>query len=211
MADLNITNGDKGGRRNKLQRKILRVDFTPMVDMNMLLITFFMFCTTLAIPQAVDIAMPAPTDEPNNGHEVAASRTVTLILDKDDKVFYYSGMPDYDDYTSLKETDFAGLRNLLLERNAQSMAKVRELKVKHYRKEISTDDYKAQLKEFKNREDGLTVVIKPTQNSCFKNLVDALDEMQICSIGKYAVVDLSEGDKYLLNNYDSMERLTAQK
>lgn len=211
MADLNITYGDKGGRQNKLQRKILRVDFTPMVDMNMLLITFFMFCTTLAIPQAVDIAMPAPTDEPNNGHEVAASRTVTLILDKDDKVFYYSGMPDYDDYTSLKETDFAGLRNLLLERNAQSMAKVRELKVKHYRKEISTDDYKAQLKEFKNREDGLTVVIKPTQNSCFKNLVDALDEMQICSIGKYAVVDLSEGDKYLLNNYDSKGRLTAQK
>ena len=54
----NIETGGNDAQKGKPQRKTLRVDFTPMVDMNMLLITFFMFCTTLSIPQIMDIAMP---------------------------------------------------------------------------------------------------------------------------------------------------------
>ena len=40
---------ESGGKRGKSKQKkmTVRVDFTPMVDMNMLLITFFMLCTTL--------------------------------------------------------------------------------------------------------------------------------------------------------------------
>ena len=37
----------------------VRVDFTPMVDMNMLLITFFMLCTSLSKPQTMEISMPS--------------------------------------------------------------------------------------------------------------------------------------------------------
>ena len=51
---------DEGGKKKGRQKKqVLRVDFTPMVDMNMLLITFFMFCTTLLKPQVMNITMPA--------------------------------------------------------------------------------------------------------------------------------------------------------
>lgn len=208
MADMMINSGS-AGKKSKPQRKILRVDFTPMVDMNMLLITFFMFCTTLAIPQALDLAMPVPTDDPDNGTQEAASRAITVILDKDDKVFYYAGMPNYEDYTSLKETDFNGLRDLLLQRNVQAIVKVKDLNQKRRRKELTDADYKAQMKEIKNAKTGLTVVIKPTENSNFKNLVDALDEMQICSIGKYAVVDITAGDKGLLANYNTGKAETA--
>lgn len=208
MADMMINSGS-AGKKSKPQRKILRVDFTPMVDMNMLLITFFMFCTTLAIPQALDLAMPVPTDDPDNSTQEAASRAITVILDKDDKVFYYAGMPNYEDYTSLKETDFNGLRDLLLQRNVQAIVKVKDLNQKRRRKELTDADYKAQMKEIKNAKTGLTVVIKPTENSNFKNLVDALDEMQICSIGKYAVVDITAGDKGLLANYNIAKAETA--
>ena len=52
-------------------------------------------------------------------------------------------------------------------------------------------------------KDGQVVVIKPTSEASYKNLVDALDEMQICSIAKYAIVDMTEGDQFLLENLKS--------
>ena len=40
-----------------------RIDFTPMVDMNMLLITFFMLCTTMLKSQTLKIALPTNNDD----------------------------------------------------------------------------------------------------------------------------------------------------
>ena len=56
MAEVNTGGGEQ--KKGQPQKLNLRVDFTPMVDMNMLLITFFMFCTTLSKPQTMDIVMP---------------------------------------------------------------------------------------------------------------------------------------------------------
>ena len=41
------------------KEKDVRVDFTPMVDMNMLLITFFMLCTTMIKSQTLQISLPS--------------------------------------------------------------------------------------------------------------------------------------------------------
>ena len=41
------------------EKKDVRVDFTPMVDMNMLLITFFMLCTTMIKSQTLQISLPS--------------------------------------------------------------------------------------------------------------------------------------------------------
>ncbi len=78
-----------------------------MVDMNMLLITFFMLCTSLSKPQTMEISMPTNdkvTEEEQT--KIKASQAVTLLLGADDKVYYYFGEPNYEDYTSLKETDY---------------------------------------------------------------------------------------------------------
>ncbi|NLI35942.1 MAG: biopolymer transporter ExbD, partial [Bacteroidales bacterium] len=45
--------------KSKQKKMNCRVDFTPMVDMNMLLITFFMLCTSLSKPQTMEISMPS--------------------------------------------------------------------------------------------------------------------------------------------------------
>ncbi|MDR3340623.1 MAG: biopolymer transporter ExbD, partial [Candidatus Symbiothrix sp.] len=59
MSEVQQSDHGDGGKKNKQKKQTLRVDFTPMVDMNMLLITFFMFCTTLLKPQTMRIAFPA--------------------------------------------------------------------------------------------------------------------------------------------------------
>ena len=204
MAEIQES-GDKKGKGSKQKKMSIRVDFTPMVDMNMLLITFFMLCTSLSKPQTMEISMPSNdkniTEEQQN--KVKASQALTLLLDADNKLYYYEGEPDYDNYASLKETTYEadGLRKILLRKNADAVKKVRELKEKKARLEITEEECKKQIAEVKSGKNTPTVIIKATDRSTYKNLVDALDEMQICSIGKYVIVDVAEGDQVLLDHY----------
>ena len=87
--------------KSKQKKKSVRVDFTPMVDMNMLLITFFMLCTSLSKPQTMEISMP--TKDKVTAEEqtkVQDTRAITFILDGKNRVFYYLGEPNYSDYKS---------------------------------------------------------------------------------------------------------------
>lgn len=202
MAEVQQSGGGEE-KKGKPKKQTLRVDFTPMVDMNMLLITFFMFCTTLSKPQIMNIAMPSDEKLTKEDEvKVKESKAVTLLLGEDNKVYYYEGMPNYDDWTTLKETTYSpdGLRTLLLERNADIVAQMGELR--REKKKMSEDEFKERAKEIKgNKEKAQVVVIKPTAGCSYRNLVDALDEMQICSIDIYAIVDLADGDNFLLENY----------
>lgn len=205
-----MANIDAGGeqKKGKPQQKTLRVDFTPMVDMLMLLITFFMFCTTLAKPQVMDIVMPS--DEKNlkedEKDQVKASKAITVLLGEDHKVYYYTGQittESYSDFQTLKQTDFSaqGIRSVLLERNADAVKKMRELKEeKANDKRMSEEDFKTRSNDIKNDKEAQVVIIKPTDDAKYEDLVDILDEMQICSIGKYAIVDITDGDKFLIEN-----------
>lgn len=210
-----VDTGDSGGgKKGQPKRMNLRVDFTPMVDMMMLLITFFMFVTTLSKPQVMDMVMPTKdkdlTEEDKN--QVKASKAITVILGENDIVYYYEGEPDYNDYNTLKVTNYSpdGLRSILTERNVDVVREMRELRNKRARNEITEQAYKEQSGELKNKKDGQVVVIKPTDASTYKNLVDILDEMAITSIGKYAVVEMADGDNYLVENYKTQGSLSSQ-
>ena len=214
MSEVNTDSGkkQKKGAPKKLN---LRVDFTPMVDMNMLLITFFMFCTTLSKPQMMNLVMPTKdnkdiVDAPKN--LVDEAKTITLLLAGDDVVYYYLGKPDYTNYESLIATNYnpEGLRSILTKRNGDVIRQIAELRTQKQLNKISEEDFKAKTKEIRDAKGGQVVVIKPTPSSTYKNLVDVLDEMQICSIGKYAIVDLTEGDKFLIDNYLQKGALSAQ-
>jgi hypothetical protein len=98
----------------------------------------------------------------------------------------------------------------LLERNEDGIRQMTALKLKKYRKEISEEEYGKQAKEIRTRKEAPIVVIKPTDYSTYSNLVDALDEMAICSIGTYALVELTEGDQFVLENYKQSGALSSQ-
>ena len=213
MAEVNTDKGKDDGKKGKQKKMTVRVDFTPMVDMNMLLITFFMLCTSLSKPQTMEISMPSK-DQVTEAEQtkVKASKAITLLLGEDDKIYYYFGEPDYEHVESLQQTDYspAGLRDILLERNFDVVRQMKELKLKKLNKEISEDDFKKQAAEIKGSKDAPVVLIKATDDASYRNLVDALDEMQICNIGKYAIVDITDGDKFLIDNLKSGGELAKQ-
>lgn len=206
-------NGKKKGN-SKQKKMTVRVDFTPMVDMNMLLITFFMLCTSLSKPQTMEISMPSNdkniTEEQQN--KVKASQAITLLLGADNKLYYYEGEPDYKDYTSLKETNYApdGLRAVLLRKNAAAVRQVNDLKQKKLELKISDEEFTKQLAGIKSGKKTPTVIIKATDKASYKNLIDALDEMQICNIGKYVITDMAEADEFLIKNFESKGDLSQQ-
>ena len=205
-------------KKERKQKKMnTRVDFTPMVDMMMLLITFFMLCTTLSKPQAMQLTMPSNDKNVQDQDKSAtkASHTITLILAGKDKIYHIDGLPKYDDPTCLKETTWGkdGIRKVLMshvtEEGIAPVAKIMLAKQKLDEKKIKYNMpdslYQKELAEIKNGNlDGekvpkLTIIIKPLDTASYKNMVDALDEMQICSIGTYVIDKISEDDQKLLN------------
>ena len=183
-----------------------------LLPVSLLLITFFMLCTSLSKPQTMEISMPSNdksiTEEDQT--KVKASRAITLILGGDDRVFYYTGEPNYEDYTSLKETTYEadGLRAMLMGRNADIVAKIKALKAEKLEKKFSDEEYNERAMKIKDVNTAPVVMIKATDDATYENLVDALDEMQICSISKYAIVDITEGDEFLLDNLEQKGKLT---
>jgi biopolymer transport protein ExbD len=207
-------------KESKQKKMNVRVDFTPMVDMMMLLITFFMLCTSLAKPQAMELTMPSNdknmTDEDKS--VTKASYTVTVYVGADDKIYYVAGLPNYNDPTCLKETTWGkdGFRKVLIthvtEDGTQPVQQVMLAKAKLDEKKLENPKqwpdslYNKELAKIKggNIAEGqpkietMTVVIKPTEGAAYKNVVDVLDEMQICSIGKYVIDDINDDDLKLL-------------
>ena len=155
---------ESGGKNGKSKQKkfAVRVDFTPMVDMNMLLITFFMLCTTLSKPQTMEISMPSNDKSITEQQKsmVKASQAITLLLGADNKLYYYEGEPNYKDYTSLKETSYTpdGIRSILLQKNVAAVNKVRALKLQKLDLRISEEEYRKQVSEIKSGKDTPTVI-----------------------------------------------------
>ena len=203
-------------KASKQKKMNTRVDFTPMVDMMMLLITFFMLCTTLSKPQAMQLTMPSNDKNVQDEDKSAAkaSHTITLILAGNNKIYHIDGLPNYEDPTCLKETTWGkdGIRKVLMshvtEEGIAPVAKIMVAKQKLDEKKIKYNMvdsiYQKELSELKNgningeKIPTLTIIIKPLDTASYKNMVDALDEMQICSIGKYVIDKINENDEKLL-------------
>ena len=154
----------------------------------------------------MEIVMPTNDKDiaDQDKNKVKSSKAITVILGSDDKIYYYLGKPNIEDPSTLKVANYGGaddknsLRSLLLSRNKIGIENVRKLKQLKYKKQITQEVYDKELADIKNAKDGQAVIIKPSDESTYMNLVDALDEMNICSIGTYTINTLEAGDKHLL-------------
>lgn len=213
MAELAAQKG--GGKQKKMD---VRVDFTPMVDMMMLLITFFMLCTSLAKPQTMELSMPSNdknlTDQDKS--VTKESYTITIYCAENDQIYYVAGLIKPEQPDCLQKTTWGakGIRSVLFNHETEDGTKpvqdVMKAKVELDKKKsdpnskMSDEQYNTELSKIKAGNIGnekiqtMTVIIKATDNSKYKNMVDALDEMQICSIGKYVIDKLNDQDKELL-------------
>jgi biopolymer transport protein ExbD len=162
-----ITRSKPGGR--KIHNT--KVDLTPMVDLGFLLITFFVFTTTMSTNVGMKLILPK---DDHVGMPVAESGAVTIIPDEN-KIWYYEGnIPtnkdqmiaiDYSDINNLRSR-LIGLKNRLIAANG---------------------DVKK-----------LMVMIKPTAMASFSNMVDMLDEMKICGLTRYALLDVDRSEQKMI-------------
>ncbi|MCO5936976.1 biopolymer transporter ExbD [Mucilaginibacter sp. RB4R14] len=162
MAELDTSGGGKKGGKVRSKKASTRVDLTAMVDLAFLLITFFMLTTTLSKPKAMDVTMPNKDEKTKEQLPVAASRSMTILLGANNKLEWFIGEPGKLQPTT-EGYGKDGIRKTLIEKGKEIQA--------------SFGNY-------------MVVLIKPSDKSNYKNLVDILDEMKITNVQSYAIVDI---------------------
>ena len=252
-----------GGKKKGAQKKMhIRVDFTPMVDMNMLLITFFMLCTTMIKSQTLTIALPSneKVENQENMSQASADDAVTIIVDAKRKkgsldvdtvngkvvneVYYYFGKPGgeagmfgpggqiipgnnnlqkseflTDEVNDVGDHSARGIRKIIQQRNKEvldEMAKIKKkfadggfgsLETKEGR-EHAKELYDQAASEIRKNENlkKPVIILKSTPQASFGALVELLDEMQINSISKYQIDNMTRADSVMLIEYQNQHR-----
>jgi biopolymer transport protein ExbD len=161
MAEITQPSTTGKKRNTKCNKHSTRVDLTPMVDLGFLLITFFIFTTTMTDPRAFFLPLPdgKETKQPSKAPE---GMTLQLVLESPNRIKYFYGADSahaaFTDYSS------SGIRKVIRDKMAQVGAK--------YGNPAET-----------------IVLIQPTPGAVYGNLVNVLDEMLINDVKKYILLD----------------------
>lgn len=162
MAEL-ITADNAKRKGNGSKKKSTKVDLTPMVDLGFLLITFFIFTTTMCQSKVLGLDMP----HDGKSTPIKNSAALTILLGANNEVFYYEGelQPKGN---NVKTTSFKEIRNVIIEKKRTTDPKF------------------------------LYIIIKPTDGSNYRNVVDMLDEMTVNVIKSYSIGDVDEVENKLV-------------
>ena len=158
----------------------LKIDMTPMVDLGFLLIAFFVITTELSKPTVMDLNMPTDgTDMP-----LKESMALSFLLGENNTIYYYNGKLEEalqkNEIFQTSYTDNEGIRKIIND--------------KQKRLDINASTNK-------EGRGGLMMVIKPTSEASYKNLVDVLDETSISLVKKYVVVKPAEAELEYLKQH----------
>ena len=183
MAEMDTSGGGhkKGPGVKKSKKLSTRVDLTPMVDLGFLLITFFIFTTTMSQATAMKLILPKDADKPEDQNKAKQSGVITILLGKDNNVFYYEGelTPNASNFQS---SNFHDIRDVLIKK-------------------------KNSVKELKD----FVVILKPSDECTYRNVVDILDEMTINVCTRYALVDITDTETKLIQISEQNAASTANK
>jgi len=185
MAELDTSGGGhkKGPGVKKGKKLSTRVDLTPMVDLGFLLITFFIFTTTMSQPTAFKLFLPDDKVIPEEQNKAKESGVLIIMMGADNHIYYYEGQlkPDGSNFLSASYNGENSIREIILKKKADVISRSRDAE---------------------NPEKDFVVVIKPSADCNYQNVVDILDEMAINVVKKYALVDISEGEAQLVSISD---------
>lgn len=171
MAEVQTNNKQTYKGVKRLSKKSTRVDLTPMVDLGFLLITFFVFTTTLTTPKVMHLNMPM--DKTDSLTKVCENCVISFILDRDGEVYYYEGQLDQN--AKIQKTSFS--RNRLRQTILLKKKKVARLK---------------------GKADAMVVIIKSTNTASFQSFVDMMDEIQINGISHYFIDEMTFVEKQMI-------------
>jgi biopolymer transport protein ExbD len=189
--------GSSKGKHGKIRAKknSTHIDMTPMVDLAFLLLTFFMLTTTFGKPKTMEINMPVkdPTNKPQE-----VNNAITMLLTGDDKAFWYYG--ELKPETKLTPTNFSsdGIRKLLLDYNKFAVEQIKDLRAQALTNKMADTTLKRLEVDIKGNKRSLMVLVKTDDKAKYKNVIDILDELNICMVGKYALVDLGQQEYDLI-------------
>jgi biopolymer transport protein ExbD len=151
MADINLTSSQRA----------LKVDLTPMVDLGFILISFFLFTTTLTEPVAMRLVMP---DKPGKDSSQAPTAATLTLYPGSGSVFFEEGKPGEHP-----------MQEAFLDRSPSVRDEI-----------IRLQDRLADSRDLTQGD--LTVIIKPHPDLSYEELIAVLDEMTICAVKKYMIV-----------------------
>lgn len=174
MAQIEEKQSNDGGKV-RAKKASTKVDMTPLADLGFLLITFFMFTTTFSKPNVMGLNMPPKPKEDivkPTPPEIKLENSLTFILGKDDKLYWHQQDQQGLNAQTLNETDY------------------------------SRDGIRATIVSAKQRSSDLTkftIIIKPTDDATYENLVNTLDEMEITESSRYGIVDITPWELAVYN------------
>lgn len=173
MAELEQKqSGGKKAKKKGRKKMSTRIDLTPMVDLGFLLVTFFMLTTTFSKPQTMEINLPVkPKGEVKEEEQNALKASKALTI-------------------------LIGRDNKLFTYVGLATEPIEGPTVTNY----SADGIRKILQEKKSMISEMVVLIKPTKDAIYKNVVDILDEMNISDIKRYALVEITTEDLELIKN-----------
>ena len=119
MAEMDTSGGGghkKGPGVKKSKKLSTRVDLTPMVDLGFLLITFFIFTTTMSSPTAMKLNLPKDTDKPDEQNKLKESAALTVMPSKANYIYYYEGL----DPSKLQQSDWKKIRDVILDKKRRA-------------------------------------------------------------------------------------------
>jgi biopolymer transport protein ExbD len=209
MAEIiqNESGGKKKGKR-RAKKHSTHIDMTPMVDLFCLLLTFFMLTTAFSRPKMMEIALPEPPPPDQKIPEISKDRALTIILDENDRVFYYFGNanPLKPPLPQVNETDFSkdGVRKVLINRNLELYKQISQ-----YNNDVLTgkivaprDTVEAYIKHLKRTDKTSPIVlVKATDGATYGDMVNIVDELTITEVPVYSIVNINLLDKQMIENY----------
>lgn len=166
MAQLKEHSYTKGNKNHTMKAQP-KIDMTPMVDLGFLLITFFIFTTSMSDPAVTKLFMPADGAPTTLSKDIA----LTVLLSGNDSIYYYHGKWD-----GVVGKNGPGVTNYAVK---TGIGKIIREKQKHL---------------LAKRND-LMLLIKPLETASYNNLVNMIDEITINDVKKYAIVDATTEEK----------------